>query len=148
MRAGDRRSSSLARQTFRQTAHLDIESIMFLATENKAQRLLYLSYIGKVSVADLERGYDDIKSILADFPLGFRLLADFSLLESVDLACVDVIGRMMELMDGHGLELIVRVVPDSSKDFGFKIIAIFHYSRNPRMIGCETMQEAARALGL
>lgn len=121
---------------------------MFLATANKAQRLLYLSYIGQVSVADLERGYDDIKSILADFPAGFRLLADFSLLESVDIACVDVIGRMMELMDGHGLELIVRVVPDPSKDFGFKIIAIFHYSRNPRMIGCETMQEAARALGL
>ncbi len=121
---------------------------MFLATANKAQRLLHLSYVHNVTVADMERGYEELKPMLAEFTDGFRLLSDLGRVESVDIACLDIIGRTMELMDQHGLELIARVVPDPAKDFGFKIIGIFHYPSNPPIISCVTMEEAARALGL
>ena len=121
---------------------------MFLATINKPQRLLQLSYIQNVTVAEMERGYEGLKPLLAEFTDGFRLLADLGRVDSVDLACVDIIGRTMELMDQHGLELVVRVVPDPAKDFGFKIIGIFHYPSNPPIVSCTTMEEAARALGL
>jgi hypothetical protein len=121
---------------------------MFLATTNRPKRLLHLCYIGFVNVAELERGYEELKGLLAEFPSGFRLLADLGRLESVDLEAVEIIGKTMELLEQRGLELIVRVVPDPSKDFGFKIIAIFHYKNRPRTVVCETMVEAARALGL
>jgi len=121
---------------------------MFLATTNKARRLLHLSYIQNVTVAEVERGYEDLKLLLPEFPAGFRLLADLGRVQSVDLGCVEIIGRTMELMDQHGLELVVRVVPDPSKDFAFKIIGIFHYPSQPRIISCESMEEAAQALGL
>lgn len=121
---------------------------MYLATTNKAQRLLQLSYIQNVSLADLERGYAQMLPLLAEFPAGFRLLADLGRMESIDLACVDLIGRTMELMYEHGLELVVRVVPDPSKDIGFMIIAAFHYPSQLRIVTCQTMEEAARVLGL
>ena len=121
---------------------------MFLATTNQAQRLLHISYIQNVSVAELERGYEGLNRLLAEFPAGFRLLVDLGRLESIDLAGVDVIGRTMELLDQHGLELVVRVIPDPAKDIGFQIIGIFHYANKPRTVICETMVEAARILGL
>ncbi len=88
---------------------------MFFATINKPKRLLYLCYIDHVSAAELERGYEELKALLEEFPSGYRMLTDMVRLESVDLNAVDIIGKSMELLEQKGLEMIVRVVPDSSK---------------------------------
>jgi hypothetical protein len=121
---------------------------MFLATTNRHRRLLQISYIHHVNVAELERGYEELKLLLAEFPAGYRLLVDFGRLESMDPAAMDIIGRTMELLEQHGLELVVRVIPDPSKDIGLKIIGIFHYHSKPRIVVCETMDEAGRVLNL
>ena len=107
-----------------------------------------MSYIQHVTVAELERGYQDVVALLSEFPDGFQLLADLERLESMDVACADIIGKTMELMDRHGVELVVRVIPDSSKDIGLNIIGIFHYSKKIHIVTCETMGEAARMLEL
>ena len=121
---------------------------MFLATTNKARRLLYLSYINTVSVAELERGYDELKKLLPEFTDGFQMLADLGRLESMDVACAEIIGKTMELLDRGGVAMIVRVIPDSSKDIGLNILSIFHYPNNPRIVTCQTMAEAAQVLAL
>ena len=121
---------------------------MFLATSSKPGRLLRLDYIGRIRPEELARCAEDTKTLLAELPRGFRLLADFSQLEAMDLACMAEIGRMMELLDQSGVGLIVRVFPDPSKDIGFNIVGIFHYPNNPRVITCQTMTEAGKALAI
>src|SRR5712671_3031953 len=121
---------------------------MFLATTNKARRLVHLSYIDRVTAAELERGYPEVVALLAEFPEGFRMLADLGRLESMDIACEEIIGKTMEMLEQHGLELVVRVIPDPSKDIGLKIIGLFHYSKKMRIVTCKTMGEAANVLGL
>jgi len=121
---------------------------MFLATSNKARRLLCLSYIQRVRPEELKRGGEDVKALLAELPPGFRLLVDLSQLETMDLDCMKEIGRTMELIGKGGVEMVVRVMPDPGKDIGFNILAIFHYPRHPRMVACKTMTEAAGLLGL
>ena len=121
---------------------------MFLATTNPARRLLHLSYIQTVSVEELQRGYQDVTALLAEFPDGFSMLADLGRLESMDVACADIIGQTMEMMEQHGLERVVRVIPDPSKDIGLNIIGMFHYSKRIRIVTCQTMVEAASVLGL
>jgi hypothetical protein len=121
---------------------------MFLATTNKARRLLYLNYIHTVSVGELERGYQEVEGLLTDFAGGFRMLADLGRLEFMDVACADIVGKTMELMDRHGVEMVVRVIPDPAKDIGLNIISIFHYPNRPRIVTCETMAEAAQVLEL
>jgi hypothetical protein len=54
----------------------------------------------------------------------------------------------MELMDQHGVEIVVRVIPDSAKDIGLNIISIFHYPNRPRIVTCQTLTEAAQVLAL
>ena len=121
---------------------------MFLATTNKARRLLYLNYIAHVTVAELERGYQEVKVMLGEFPNGFQMLADLGRLDSMDPACVEIIGKTMELMDQNGVEIVVRVIPDASKDIGLNIISIFHYPNQPRIVTCQTLTEAAQVLTL
>jgi anti-anti-sigma regulatory factor len=121
---------------------------MFLATSNKSKRLLYISYIGKVDVAELQRGSQDLRLLLAELPDGFKMLVELDRLESMDISCIEELGKMMELFDQHGLEQVVRVIPDPTKDIGFNILARFHYHNNPRMTNCETMIQAAKLLGL
>jgi hypothetical protein len=121
---------------------------MFLVTINKPEQILYLSYIGRVGVEDLQRGTQYLGEMLAELSPGFRILADLSRLESMDLACVPEIGKTMELLERCRVGLIVRVIPDPSKDIGMNIISAFHYKNRPHTATCETMEEAARLLSL
>ena len=113
---------------------------------NPARRLLYLSYLDKVTVAELERGYPEVVALLADLPEGLQILVDLERLESMDIACAEIIGKFMEVLEAHGAELVVRVIPDPTKDIGFNIISRFHYRRTPRIVTCKTIAEAATLL--
>ncbi len=119
---------------------------MFLATANKHQRLLCFNYVQHVAPADLTAARDDIRALLADLPPGFRLLADFSQLASMDPECMTEVGQTMELLDRSQVGLIVRVIPDPAKDIGMNILTVFHYPHHPRVITCETLAQALRKL--
>jgi anti-anti-sigma regulatory factor len=121
---------------------------MFLVTSNKAKGLLYLSYIGHIDVASLQRERDNIVALLGELPAGFKMLVDLDRLESMDTDCVEELGKIMEILDRHKMAQVVRVIPDSAKDIGFNILARFHYHNNPRMNNCETMTQAVKLLEL
>jgi hypothetical protein len=101
-----------------------------------------------VTLEELQRGGKEMAELLADLPAGVRLLGDLERLQSMDRDCVAELGRNMELLDRHGVEMAVRVIPDPSKDIGFNILTIFHYQNRPRVVTCSNMIEAARALSL
>ena len=121
---------------------------MVLFTSNKHQRLLCLSYIERVTPAELEKARADLQSLVADLPSGFRLLGDLSRLEFMDPECMTEVGRAMDLINQHGVSLIVRVIPDPAKDIGLNILTIFHYPRQPRIITCRNLAEALHQLSL
>jgi len=118
---------------------------MFLVTSNKAKRLLHLSYIQHIKPEELKRGREDIKTLLADLPPGFLVLADFGRLESMDPACTT---EIMELIDQSGVGMMVRVIPDPNKDIGLNILTLFHYRHQPQVVTCKNMAEAAKKLSL
>ena len=109
---------------------------------------MYLSYIGHVKGAELQRGTPELEKLLVELKPGFRLLADLSRVDTMDMACVPELGKAMELLERHQIGLIVRVVPDPAKDIGLNIISAFHYKKRPHIATCETMQEAAKLLAL
>ena len=121
---------------------------MFLATINKSKQLLCISFIEKVRVEELTQNHDGVVAMIAELSSGFRVLTDMERLESIGVSCRDEIGKIMELCDQKGVELIVRVIPDPQKDIGLNILSLFHYSRRPRTVTCESMVEAAKVLSL
>ena len=121
---------------------------MFFATINKAKRLLYLSYIGDVRAGELQNARVEGAGLLADLPAGLRVLADFERMETMCAESVTELGKLMEMCDEKGVEIVVRVIPDPSKDIGLNILAAFHYRKPIRSVTCQNMQQAAEALGL
>lgn len=121
---------------------------MILAAINKPKRLIYLSFIGTVSVEELEQSRTDNVALLAELGDGFRLLVDLSQLDAMDTKCAGEIGSVMELLDQHGVEQVVRVIPKPVKDIGFNILSLFHYHSRPRIVTCKSLVEAGVVLGL
>jgi hypothetical protein len=121
---------------------------MFLATVNKSKQLLQLSFIGEVRLEELVKSRDELAMLVADLRPGFRLLTDLGRVSSISADCRVEIGKVMELCDQKGVELVIRVIPDPMKDIGFAILSFFHYLRRPPTVTCESMEEAAKLLSL
>ena len=107
-----------------------------------------MGYTGQVRLEELQSNREDLTTQLGELSPGFHLLADFSRLESMGLDCTPELGRIMELIGQAGVGLVVRVIPDPSKDIGLNILTVFHYPHHLRVVTCRNMAEAARALGL
>jgi hypothetical protein len=120
---------------------------MFQLGVDKSKNLLKITYAQHVGPGDTKRVEEELPPLLADVRPGFRLLTDMSGLESMDLACVPYIRRMMDLCNKKGVELVVRVIPDPQKDIGLNILSLFHYRRRVRIVTCPTLEEAMKALG-
>ena len=87
-----------------------------------------------------------VESLLPQLQTGFTLLTDLSDLASMDLDCVAALTKIMDRLRTGGIRTVVRVVPEPDKDIGFKILSIIHYRRGVRIVTCETLAEAERAL--
>jgi hypothetical protein len=121
---------------------------MFLAGVNAPKQLLHISFIGQVLAEELADGRENLTQLLAGLNPGFRVLSDLSLLESFGPGCAEQIGINMGIIGEKGVGLVVRVIPDESKDFGFNILSFFHYAHPPNTVTCCTMVEAAKVLQL
>ena len=121
---------------------------MLLVTSNKSKQLLHLSFIGTVRPDDFRNQRGDLKAQLAGLSPGFRSLVDLTHLEFMALDCTAELGRQMELIGKSGVGLVVRVIPDPSKDIGMKILTLFHYPQQLQVITCQSVTEAVKALGL
>jgi len=121
---------------------------MYLVSINPHSQLLLLSFIGKVRAEEIAAGRENLIPLLASLKPGFRLLSDLTQLESFDPDCAVEIGKNMGIFSEYGLGMVVRVIPDSRKDFGLNILSIFHYAHHPQTVTCKTMIEAAKVLSL
>jgi hypothetical protein len=121
---------------------------MVLVTSNPQQKLLYFNYVQRVSVPELEAARQEAAVLLANLTEGICLLADLSQVETMDPDGVNEIGATMDMINRAGVKLIVRVIPDSSKDMGLNILTVFHYPHRPRVITCRTLAEALHQLSL
>jgi hypothetical protein len=119
---------------------------MFQVEVDGLKNVLKISYARHVGPEDTKRVEEEIPPLLAEVRPGFRLLTDLSGLESMDLACVPYIRRMMDLCNKNGVEMVVRVIPDPHKDIGLNILSLFHYRRRVRIVTCATLGEAMIAL--
>jgi hypothetical protein len=123
------------------TAHLGIE---LLADEGR--NLLRIRFNGRVSARALEAAITALADEMKRIRPGFSVLTDLSPLESMELECVQSLTRMMELFKTNGVGTVVRVIPDPAKDIGFNILSITHYRGRVKVVTCDTIAEAERAL--
>jgi len=119
---------------------------MVLATINRPQELLYLNLFGDVLANELVLYRAEIAALLTDLKPGFRLITDLARLNSIEIEAAPEIGRVMDMCDQKGVGMVIRVIPDPSKDIGLNILTFFHYHHGPKTITCATLEEAVKTL--
>src|SRR5437868_3079966 len=119
---------------------------MIQVQADKSRQLLRLEFSQRVGADEMKSYSEKLHALVAELQPGFRLLSDLSQLESMDKACVPYIEQNMDLFREKGITEVVRVIPDPQKDIGLNILSVFHYSRDIRIVTCESMAEAEELL--
>jgi hypothetical protein len=114
---------------------------------DQPKNLFVIRYRGRVGPGEMERRFGEVRTGLAKLQAGFRLLADLSELESMDVSAAPYIEKIMDLCNEKGVASVVRVIPDPHRDIGLQIMSYFHYGAGVQIVTCHTLAEADEMLG-
>jgi hypothetical protein len=118
------------------------------AAVDVARNLLRTRYTGHPTTPDLEAGVAKIRAALRQLKPGFTILADWSKIEGMELDSVPYVAEIMEMARTHGVALIVRVLPEPSKDIGINILSATRLGGFARIVTADDLEEAERLIGL
>ena len=115
---------------------------MYAVELDRSKRLLVISAAQKVTAEEAKMVAQRIRDLLRDITPGFRVLADFRGLESMDSAAARHIAEIMDALAEKEVASVTRVMPDPRKDIGLNILSQFHYGANVKIETFETLADA------
>jgi anti-anti-sigma regulatory factor len=113
---------------------------------DRSKRLLVISAAQKVTAAEAKMVVQRIHEVLQDVVPGFRVLADFRGLVSMDSAAARHIAEIMDALAEKNVASVTRVMPDPHKDIGLNILSQFHYGRDVTITTFETLADAVQSI--
>jgi anti-anti-sigma regulatory factor len=121
---------------------------MYTVEVDKSKRLLVISAAQKVTAEEAKMVAQRIRDLLRDITPGFRVLADFRGLDSMDSAAAPHIARMMDALAEKEVASVTRVMPDPHKDIGLNILSQFHYGPDVTIATFETLADAVQNIAV
>jgi anti-anti-sigma regulatory factor len=119
---------------------------MYAVELDQSKRLLVISAVQRVTAAEAKLAAQRVRELLQDVVPGFRVLADFRWLDSMDSASARYIAEMMDALAKKGLASVTRVIPDPHKDIGLNILSQFHYGPEIKIATFETLADAMQSI--
>ena len=119
---------------------------MFQIEADQLKNLLHFSFSQHVTAEESGRWRRQICPVVSSMKPGFTLLTDLSALDLMDIDCAPDIEWVMDALDEAGIARVVRIIPDPRKDIGMNIMSRFHYRPRVRIVTCDTIEEAVKAL--
>jgi len=117
---------------------------MYAVELDRSKRLLVISATQKVTAEEAKMVAQRIGEILQDVAPGFRVLADFRGLQSMDSAAARHIDEIMDALAEKNVASVTRVMPDPHKDIGLNILSQFHYGPEVTITTFETLADAVQ----
>src|SRR4051812_35785325 len=119
---------------------------MYAVELDQSKRLLVISAAQKVTAEEAKMVAQRIRELLQDITPGFRVLADFRGLQSMDSAAAPHIAKIMDALAEKEVASVTRVMPDPHKDIGLNILSQFHYGPEITITTFETLADAVQSL--
>jgi len=119
---------------------------MYSVEADKSKRLVVISVAGRVTKEEAKQAAQRMRDIVKDFAPGFRLLADFQWLQSMDIAAARHVAEIMDALAEKQVASVTRVMPDPHKDIGLNILSRFHYAPEIKITTFETLADALQSL--
>ena len=119
---------------------------MYSVEIDRSKRLLVISALQRVTAEEAKLVSQRVRELLHDVARGFRVLADFRWLESMDAAAAPHVAKIMDTLAEKGVSSVTRVMPDPHKDIGLNILSQFHYGPEIQIATFETLADAVQSL--
>lgn len=119
---------------------------MYSVEVDRSKRLLVISALQRVTAEEAKLAAQRVRELLHDAAPGFRVLADFRWLESMDPAAAPHVAKIMDALAEKGVSSVTRVMPDPHKDIGLNILSQFHYGPEIQIATFETLADALQSL--
>ncbi|PYJ23002.1 MAG: hypothetical protein DME92_02165 [Verrucomicrobia bacterium] len=119
---------------------------MYAVELDRSKRLLVISAAQRVTAEQAKLAAQRVGELLQDVAPGFRVLADFRWLDSMDSAAARHIAEIMDALAEKGLASVTRVMPDPHKDIGLNILSQFHYGPEIQIATFETLADALQTI--
>ena len=113
---------------------------------DQSKRLLVISVAQRVTAEQARQAAQQVRDLLRDVSPGFRVLADFRWLESMEPATARHIAEMMDALAQKQVASVTRVMPDPHKDIGLNILSHFHYGPEIQITTFQTLADALQSL--
>jgi len=119
---------------------------MYAVELDRSKWLLVISAAQRVTAEQAKLAAQRVGELLQDVAPGFRVLADFRWLDSMDSAAARHIAEIMDALAEKGLASVTRVMPDPHKDIGLNILSQFHYGPEIQIATFETLADALQTI--
>jgi len=119
---------------------------MYSVELNRSKRLLVISAAQRVTAEQAREAAQQVRKLLENVDPGFRVLADFRWLVSMDSAAARHVAEIMDAVAEKQVASVTRVMPDPHKDIGLNILSQFHYGPEIQIATFETLADAIQSL--
>jgi hypothetical protein len=121
---------------------------MYSVSHDQNKNIISINIQDVFDVEQAEKAYKEVETVLKKAKKGFTVLTDMSSLQEISLESFKSISKTMDLFNSCGIWRAIRIVPDSSKDIGFNIMNMFHYSPEVKIHIFESMEKAKEYMDL
>ena len=119
---------------------------MYAVELDRSKRLLVISALQRVTAEEAKLASQRVRELVRDIDPGFRVLADFRWLDSMDSAAARHVAEIMDALAEKGVASVARVMPDPHKDIGLNILSQFHYGPEIQIATFETLADAMQSI--
>ena len=119
---------------------------MYAVELDRSKRLLVISGVKRVTAEQAKLAAQHVRELLHDVAPGFRVLADYRWLDSMDSAAARQIAEIMDAFAEKDVASVTRVMPDPHKDIGLNILSQFHYGPEIQIATFETLADALQSM--
>jgi anti-anti-sigma regulatory factor len=119
---------------------------MYSVELDRSKHLLVITALQRVTAEQAKLAAERVRELLQDAAPGFRVLADFRWLDSMDSAGARHIGDIMDTLAEKGVASVTRVIPDPHKDIGLNILSQFHYGPEIQIATFQTLADALQSM--
>src|SRR6478672_4993564 len=106
-----------------------------------------VDFEGNVDAGQAKQFFADLEKVRPKLEKDFKLLTDFSLVDTMEFSVKREIEKAMDLFNAQGVTEIIRVIPDANMDIGFSLMSAAHYSKQIKVHTVRSRQEAEAHLG-
>ncbi|PYI43795.1 MAG: hypothetical protein DMF12_02365 [Verrucomicrobia bacterium] len=119
---------------------------MYAVELDRSKRLLVISALQRVTAEEAKLASRRVRELVRDIDPGFRVLADFRWLDSMDSAAARHVAEIMDALAEKGVASVTRVMPDPHKDIGLNILSQFHYRSEIQIATFQTLADALQSM--